>query len=228
MLRVLIFGGTGSAGRAVLQECLASTLVGEVRAMTRRQLGEQHQKLSTVLHTDYTNYEAASASFAGIDVCFYCLGKSVSQVENEAAYRRLTYDFAIAAAAALHRASPDAVFHFISGGSAALDSRFMWARVKAETERDLLAASAQTLCWRPAAIEGLPSESEPMLYRAMRPLYRLISPFRGWYVSGSDLGLAMLQASAEGMHGRIIENREIRDLADRARALKQLAALRRQ
>jgi uncharacterized protein YbjT (DUF2867 family) len=225
---VLIFGGTGSAGRAVLKECLASDLVAEVRAITRRPLGETHEKLVTVLHNDYTDYAACPAAFEHVDACFYCLGKSVSQVENEAAYRRLTYDFAIAAAAALRRGSPGAVFHFVSGGGAALDSRFMWARVKAETERDLLAASALTLCWRPAAIDGLPSASEPWLYRAMRPLYALIRPFRAWYVTGADLGLAMLQASAEGLHGRIIENREIRDLADRARALKQFDAIRRQ
>ena len=225
---MLIFGGTGSAGRAVLQECLASSAVGEVRAITRRPLGQVHEKLSTVLHTDYTNYAAASGAFDGIDACFYCLGKSVSQVEDEAAYRRLTYDFAVAAAAALRERSPEAVFHFVSGSGAALDSRFMWARVKAETERHLLAASALTLCWRPAAIDGMPSASEPWLNRIVRPLYGLLEPFRGWYVSGSDLGLAMLQASVEGMHGRIIENPEIRNLADRARALKQLDAIRRQ
>jgi uncharacterized protein YbjT (DUF2867 family) len=225
---VLIFGGTGSARRSVLQECLVSALVSDVRAMTRRPLDVRHDKLTTVLHHDYSNYDAVRSAFAGVDVCFYCLGKSVSQVEDEAAYRRITYDFALAAASALREGSPDATFHFVSGGGAALDSRFMWARVKAETERDLLAASALTLCWRPAAIDGEPSDSQPLLYRATRPLFALLRPFRSWYVSGADLGLAMLQASAEGMHGRIIENREIRDLADRAAALKQLDAIRRQ
>jgi uncharacterized protein YbjT (DUF2867 family) len=227
VLDVLIFGGTGSAGRCVLRECLASSQVGRVRAISRRPLDLQHEKLTTVLHDNYTTYDAVKAAFEGVDVCLYCLGKSVSQVEHESAYRRITYEFAVAAAAALRDGSPDAVFHFISGGGASLDSRFMWARVKAETERDLLGSSALTLCWRPAAIDGMPSPSEPLLYRAARPLYAVLKPFRSLYVNGADLGLAMIQASVEGMHGRIIENREIRDLADRARALKQLDAIRR-
>jgi uncharacterized protein YbjT (DUF2867 family) len=123
--------------------------------------------------------------------------------------------------------SPLATFHFVSGRGAALDSRFMWARVKAETERDLL-VSTTAVCWRPAAIDGLPSSSEPPLTRFLRPLYRLMEPMRSMYVTADDLGRAMLQAAAEKMRGRIVENRQIRDLADRARALDQLDAIRHQ
>lgn len=227
MLSVLIFGATGSAGGSVLQECLAADAVRAVRAIVRRPLDLRHPKLTTVVHQDYEHYDAVASAFAGMDVCLYCLGKSVSQVEGEAAYRRLTHDFALAAATALRAASPEAVFHFISGRSTALDSRFMWARVKAETERDLLAMSPLTVCWRPGAIDGLPSASEPALYRFARPLFRLLAPFRNLYVSGADIGRAMLQATAEQIHGRVIENREIRALADRAHELRQLDALRR-
>jgi uncharacterized protein YbjT (DUF2867 family) len=122
----------------------------------------------------------------------------------------------MAASRALKAASPGAVFHFVSGMSAGLDSRFMWARVKAETERDLLATTA-ALCWRPASIDGMASTSEPALYRLARPMMRLLKPFRSLYISGEDLGRAMLQAHAERIIGRIVENPEIRDLADRSR-----------
>jgi uncharacterized protein YbjT (DUF2867 family) len=177
------------------------------------------------LHDDYERYAPIRSAFDGVDICLFCLGKSVSQVENEAAYRRLTHDFALAAATALKQGSPDATFHFISGSGAGLESRFMWARVKAETERDLLAGFT-VVCWRPAAIDGMRSASEPVLYSLLRPLLRLMRPFRGLYVSGGDIGKAMLQATAEHIRGRIIENREIRDLADRARALSRLDELR--
>jgi hypothetical protein len=39
---------------------------------------------------------------------------------------------------------------------------------------------------------------------------------RSLYVSGEDLGRAMLRAAMEGMRGRIIENAEIREIAERA------------
>ena len=114
--------------------------------------------------------------------------------------------------------SPSAAFHFISGAGAALDSRFMWARVKAETERDLL-AGFQAICWRPASIDGMPSASEPPAYKVFRPIARvLLKPFRSLYVSGEDIGLAMLEANAAGYRSRVIANAEIRDLADRRKS----------
>jgi hypothetical protein len=47
----------------------------------------------------------------------------------------------------------NAVFHFINGKGTCLDSRFMWARVKAETERDFMSL-VNAVCWRPAFIDG--------------------------------------------------------------------------
>ncbi len=37
------------------------------------------------------------------------------------------------------------------------------------------------------------------------------------YVAGEDIGLAMIQATLDGVRGRVIDNREIRRIADRAR-----------
>ena len=91
----------------------------------------------------------------------------------------------------------------------------MWARVKAETERELMDL-VEAVCWRPAAIDGTPSDNAPRAYKVLRPLFRLLKPFRSLYISGEDLGRAMLRATAEGMRGRILENAEIREIAERA------------
>ena len=122
---------------------------------------------------------------------------------------------AMAAAGALLSNSPSAAFHFISGRGASLDSRQMWARVKAETERDLMTA-VKAVCWRPAAIDGVPSAREPVVFKVARPILRVVfGPFPSLYVKGEDIGRAMLEAASQGMRNRIIENTEIRDLADR-------------
>jgi len=211
---VLTFGATGSAGGSVLRVCLQSPTVTAVRVIVRRSPGVTDPKLTVIEHDDYTDYSAIAASFSGVDACFYCLGKSVRQVSGEAEYRRITHDFALAAARMLHDKSPSAVFHFLSGEGASLTSRFMWARVKAETERDLIPFGA--VCWRPALIDGMASKSEPLLYKSMRPLARvLLSPFRSMYVTGADIGLAMLVATERGMRGQTIGNAEIRALAER-------------
>lgn len=214
---VLLFGATGSAGGSVLRACLDAPEVAEVRALVRRTPQVTHQKLRTIVHHDYADHRSAAAAFAGVDACFYCLGKSVRQVSGEAEYRTITHDYALAAAGALLAGSPDAVFQFISGSGAHLNSRFMWARVKAETERDLMARCG-AVCWRPAAIDGMASASEPALYRVMRPVFRLLQPIRSLYVHGEDIGRAMLQAVTEGRRHQIVENAPMRDLADRWRA----------
>jgi uncharacterized protein YbjT (DUF2867 family) len=214
---ILLFGATGSAGGSVLRACLDAAEVAEVRALVRKAPAVTHRKLRTVRHDDFSRYASAAAAFTGVDACLYCLGKSVSQVSGEAEYRRITTDYALAAARALSAGSPAAVFHFVSGAGAGLDSRFMWARVKAETERDLMAAG-DAVCWRPASIDGVASASEPPLYRALRPVMRLLRPFRSLYIQGEDIGRAMLQATADGLRRRIVENAEMRDLADRWRA----------
>jgi len=214
-LTVLLFGASGSAGGSVLRACLSAPAVGAVRAVARRPLRISHEKLSVILHQDFQDDARIGDAFANVDACLFCLGISITQVSGEAEYRRITHDMSVTAARALKTRSPNAVFHYISGQGTRADSRFLWARVKAETERELIGLAA-AVCWRPAAIDGEPSDSEPRLYRALRPLYRLLRPIRSLYVDGQDLGRAMLQATVERMRGRIIENAEIRDIADRA------------
>ena len=214
-MRVLLFGATGAAGGSVLSVCLNAPAVEEVRAVTRRALGRTDPKLREVSHADFLDYTAIAAAFERIDACLFCLGVSSTQVSEESAYRRITHDFALAAARTMKERAAQSVFHFISGNGAHLESRFMWARVKAETERDLM-AEVSAVCWRPAFIDGETSSSSPQLYQWIRPLARVLAPFQGLYVAGADIGRAMLQATSDGIRSRIIENREIRAIARRA------------
>lgn len=215
-MKVLVFGSNGSAGISVVRACIASSRVTEVRAIARRPIDARDKKLSVTLHQNFLDYSDSVGIFDGIDACFYCLGISVTKVSGEAEYRLITHDFAIAAARAMTERSSDAVFHYISGAGANLHSRFMWARVKAETEGDLIEL-ARAVCWRPGAIDGPPSRSTPKIYGLVRPFFPLLKPIRRLYVTGEDIGRAMIQATEENLRARIIENAEIRDLADRAR-----------
>jgi uncharacterized protein YbjT (DUF2867 family) len=114
-VNVLLFGASGSAGGSVLRTCLVDAGVTQIRAVVRRSLGLTDRKLRQVIHADYTRYDQIATALDGVDACFFCLGKSVRQVAGEAEYRQITYEFALAAASALHERSPAAVFHYLSG-----------------------------------------------------------------------------------------------------------------
>ena len=216
-MKIQLFGATGLAGGGVLRACLASPDVTEVRAIVRRSTGVRDSKLREIIHGDYLDYSKIPDAFAGVDACFFCLGVSVSQVPLEADYRRIHVAFPMAAATTLRAKSPAAIFHYLSGGSAGLDSRWMWARVKAEAERQLMAAH-DALCWRPAMIDG-EGPAQPGIVGALRPVLRFaLKPFRSMYIENVDIGRGMLEATTQGLRRRIFENVAIRDLADRYRA----------
>ena len=213
-MKILLFGATGSAGGAVLEACLNASIVDEVRAITRRPLMHTSSKLRTFVHKDFLDYATVEEAFRAIDACLFCLGISSTQVSQEE-YRTISYSYPLAAANFLKAKSPGAAFHYISGQGTRPDSRMAWARVKAQAEHDLIELLGAD-CWRPAFIDAKPSPSLPKVYALFQPIGKLLKPFPSLYIHGRDLGRAMLQATAENLRGRIIENAEIRKIAARA------------
>ena len=149
-MKVLVFGATGSA-RSVLRVCLSAPAVEEARAITRRPLTLADGKLRGFVHADYLDYAAVEKAFAASTPASSAWGSPSRRCSGEAEYRKITHDFALAAVRALKLHSPGAVFHFISGQGARLDSRMMWARVKAETERDLMDFTDRSAGARPSS-----------------------------------------------------------------------------
>ncbi len=215
-MKILLFGASGTAGGAVLRASLATPVVEEVRVLVRRPLGLTHAKLREFVHTNYLDYAAAAEAFRAVDACLFCLGISVTQVTKEE-FVKISHDYAVAAANALKAQSPAAAFHYISGTGTRADSRTFWSKVKGQTENELMDLVGAD-CWRPAFIDAEPSASIAKMYAMLRPALRLLKPFRSLYVSGEDLGRAMLQATRENLRRRVIENPEIRALAARFRA----------
>jgi hypothetical protein len=171
-------------------------------------------KLRTFVHKDFLDYSTVEDAFRSVDACLFCLGISATQVSQEE-YRTITYSYTLAAANMFKAKSPGAAFHYISGQGTKRDSRMVWARVKAQTEHDLIELVGAD-CWRPSFIDARPSPGMPKLYAVIQPIGRLLKPFPKLYIHGHDLGRAMLQATVEKFRRRIIENAEIRQIAARA------------
>ena len=108
-----------------------------------------------IAHHDFTDFSPIEGELSGFVACFFCLGVS-SIGMNERDYRRVTYDFALAAGHILARLNPNMTFVYVSG--AGTDSTgqgsTMLARVKGQTENALFQlAFKSAYAFRPAYIQ---------------------------------------------------------------------------
>jgi uncharacterized protein YbjT (DUF2867 family) len=219
-MKIILFGATGMVGQGVLRECLLASDVEQVLTVGRSATGQQSPKLRELVHKDFTDFSAVEKELSGYDACFFCLGVSSAGMK-EADYHRVTYDYALAAARTLAKASPGMTFIYVSG--AGTDSsekgRSMWARVKGKTENALLQLPFKAAyMFRPGFIQPMHGiKSKTPLYRAiysvMGPLYPVLKAVVPKVVTTTEqVGRAMLKVARQGAPNRIVENQDINTL----------------
>ena len=212
-MRVLLFGATGMVGQGVLRECLHAQDVSEVVAIVRSPLERVQANLTEVQHRDFFNW--GDVALNGFDACFFCLGVT-SLGKNEAEYRHVTYDLTMSLAEALLKASPQAVFVYVSGAGTNAQGRQMWARVKGATENALMAMPFRGVyCFRPGYIQPLHGVKSKVgwynaMYRVMgwaEPLLIRVAP--GFVTTTEAVGRAMLKVARDGWPQKVLGSREI-------------------
>ena len=222
-MRVILFGATGMVGQGVLRECMLDRRVEAVLSVVRRpsgpSLGRKSEKVTELVTDDFYNFFKYEDAFAGYDACIFCLGVS-SVGMKEAEYRRVTYDITIAAAQAVAEANPlskgGATFVYVSGAGTDANGRAMWARVKGETEKALLAMPFKAAyMFRPGLIvpmHGIRSKTVvyQRLYSVIRPvLPLLLRMFPRQVTTTEQLGRAMLDVAMHGYPRQVLEGADI-------------------
>ena len=213
-MRVVLFGGTGMVGQGVLRECLLDPDVESVLSVGRTATGQQHVKLRELVHRDFLDFSPIESELSGFDACFFCLGVSSAGMQEDD-YRRITYDFTMAAARTLARLNPGMTFVYVSGmGTDSSErGRTMWARVKGQTENALLRMPFQAAyMFRPGVIVPLHGiKSRTALYRIpymlMAPLLPLLEAAFPKYVTTTErLGRAMIHVAKQGAAKAVLES----------------------
>ena len=219
-MKVILFGATGMVGQGVLRECLLDPGVDHVLIVGRSPSGQQHAKLSEIVHADFHDFSAIAPQLAGYDACFFCLGVSVAGLSEEA-YRRVTHDITLAAARTLVALNPQMTFVYVTGtGTDATEQgRTMWARVKGATENALLRLPFRAAyMFRPGVIRPLHGiRSKTAWYQAF---YTLTGPLLGvlkttfpnLVTTTEQMGRAMLAVVRQQPAQRILETRDINAL----------------
>jgi uncharacterized protein YbjT (DUF2867 family) len=204
-------------GQGVLHECLLDERVEEVLAVGRAKVGDESPKLRQLVRSDLADLRDVTDQLIGYDACFFCLGvSSVGMSEDD--YRRTTYDLTLGIARLLAKVNPGIRFVYVSGAGTNADGRQMWARVKGETENELLTLPLEAYMFRPGIIQPLHgTKSKTRLYRSIytvaTPLFFVLKRVSTSIVTTEQIGRAMIAVAANGAPSHIVANREIGRLA---------------
>ena len=219
-MNVVLFGASGMVGGGVLRECFDDPHVESILSVGRRACGMVHPKLQELILPNLFSLDDLRDELKGYDACFYCLGVSSAGM-SEADYRRVTLDLTILAAKVLEEVSPGLTFCYVSaqGADSSGRGRFMWARVRGETENRLLQMPFPAFIFRPGVIQPLNgvrsrTRSIRVLYAVMGPLFPLLHRLLPNQVTTSvRIGQAMIRAATTGCSKHVLEPRDINVLA---------------
>lgn len=215
---VMVFGASGSAGGGLLKAAIEDDDVEKVYVVTRRSTDyiastEALDKVSVIMHKDFTDYSGLDSELGEVSTVLWALGTSSLQVD-EATYTLIHVDFPAAfvhawlsARRAVGNIDSPMAYHFIAGMGTE-DSDAPWAQDKRKTERDVAAMAEGTglrsFSYRSAYIRPV-SETAHIGHHITEALLR-----PGKLVTSSkELGQAMLEISArtqELANGTLLDN----------------------
>lgn len=212
-MKVLLTGATGMIGGLVLKSCLESKEITEVVSLSRRSVEINHNKLTEVIHKDFTNFDGLENYFKDVDIVHFCLGAYTGQVKD-ALFKEITVDIPRAFAEMLKQHSPSCSYCLLSGAGAdpSEKSRISFARYKGMAENHLLSCNfPSTTIFRPGYIYPVENRIEPNFsYRIFRILYPILKLFgQNTSIKSTQLAQAMFKAGMDKMENRILENKEI-------------------
>jgi nucleoside-diphosphate-sugar epimerase len=180
-MKVVLTGGTGFAGAAILSRLIKNPNVTQVTCLTRRVVGVRAAKMTEILHSDFTRYDDDMLDrLADHSACIWALGGKASDVATPEAFAQVTHAFTLAFAigVAAHGRRPF-TFCYLSGMGAdpSETSWLPWQKatrhLKGRTERDLATLQERNALFcahsfRPGGI--LPETSGRFFRRALAPI----------------------------------------------------------
>lgn len=207
-------------GGGVLRVCLEDPQVESILAVGRRSCGVANPKLRELLRSDLFDLDDVKGTLTGYEACFFCIGVS-SVGMSEADYRRVTLDLTIGIAMVLGEMNPGLTFCYVSaqGSYSSGRGRFMWARVRGETENHLLQMPFPSYTFRPGFIQplkGVPSRTKGvrLFYTVLGPLFPILNRlFPNQVTTAEKIGRAMIRIATVGCSKHVLETRDINALA---------------
>lgn len=210
MSRVLIVGGTGLVGGLALTQALADARFAQVIAPTRRPLTLRHAKLENPV----VDFDAlpASAPWWRVDAMVCGLGTTIADAGSRPAFRRVDFDYVLAAAMHAREAGANS-FALTSALGADAGSRNFYLRTKGEAEQALQSLGYPSLTLvRPSMIGGERERRRRMEHLAARLMLAVepLLPRRYRVVRADRIARCLLDAAFAAAPGiRVVESDRI-------------------
>jgi uncharacterized protein YbjT (DUF2867 family) len=216
-IKVILTGATGMLGEGVLYECLQHPQVAEILVITRKPSGFSNPNLKEIFHENFYDLSPIQSQLAGYDACFFCIGITSIGLSKEE-YFKITNSLTLSVANTLSALNPNMTFCYTSAAGTDRNGRANWAKVKAKTEDDLMQlAFKDVYSFRPGFIK--PTKGLKQIHGFYKyinwlfPLGRAINP--KWFVTLEEIGKAMINACLFGYPKKIIEGKDIIELANK-------------
>ena len=213
-MKIILTGGSGFVGEGVMLALLADNRVEQVLSISRRACGHTHPKLKELLVKDLMTLSQGDERLKGYDALIYCAGISANGL-NEQQYRPVTYDIPLHLAQILPNQGRTTLI-YLSGAGADLNSKMMWARVKAQAEQAILSLPFQHIyLLRPALMK--PTKGQLHVKKLDR-MYLTVYPLMRWLNLGnplSEIGRALINVIEQKYTKQILEPKDLRILGNR-------------
>lgn len=221
MKTAIIAGASGLVGGFLLSELLASPDYGRVVAVGRRPLAVAHPKLEQVT-ADFAALEEVADRLRGDDA-FCCLGTTMRKAGSPENFRAVDHRAVLAFAWMTQRGGARRFF-LVSALGANAGSRFLYNRVKGETEVAVgVMGFAATWIFRPSLLLGPRKEFRPgervggSVMRLVGPL--LVASWRRYRAVDAVRVARAMMCCAKGIEARgvqVVESDEITQLGGQA------------
>lgn len=215
-MKIIITGATGLIGAETVRQAIADTAITAIVLLVRSQPQLQHPKITTVLHSDFLDYQNLLPHFQNADALIWCLGISQTQVSKKQ-YEIITHDYVAACAQFCLQVNPAIRFVFVSGDGAdrTEQSSTLFKRLKGKAENTLLQCGLpHVIIARPDAVNPRQKNPKsPFLYKLAYPLFPLVEWLAPHKIIWSDvLAKALLQLAKHGSAQQTLENVALRAL----------------
>ena len=220
--KAILAGASGLIGSNLLQQLLNSRHYSEVLILVRKQLPITHPKLKQLV-VDFEQLSHYAADIKG-DVVFCCLGTTKKQTPDQAAYRKIDYQYPLDIAWIAQTNGAES-YHLVSSIGANKNSSVFYTRTKGEVESDLKAVPFKSIfIYRPSFLIGN-RKNNPFFLTFLGKTLTFINPlfigsFRKWRTIRAEVvAKAMLISSLN--HQREIfmyESDEIQRIGGKAQS----------